>query len=75
MGNIRFHPGWLIAYTAYCRNMAEEEMTFTRADWLAIRQALLMIVDILERAMDMQPRTAQLRKELKKLRGQPERSE
>ena len=49
-------------------------MTLTRADWLMIRQALLMVVDVLERALDMHPRTAQLRKELKKLRGQPERS-
>jgi hypothetical protein len=42
----------------------------SRDFWLAIRQALLMIVDALERELGLSPRTAELRK----LR-QPERSE
>ena len=33
----------------------------TREFWLAIRQALLMIVDALERELDL-PRTSELRK-------------
>ena len=39
---------------------------------LGMRQALLMAVDIIERELNMQPRTAQLRKELKE--RQPDRS-
>lgn len=39
--------------------------------WIAIRQALLMIVDAIERELSMAPRTAELRKQAK---GQPERS-
>jgi len=38
----------------------------TREFWLAIRQALLMIVDALERELQLEPRTAELRKERKK---------
>jgi len=34
----------------------------TREFWLAIRQALLMIVDALERELGLEPRTAELRK-------------
>jgi len=30
--------------------------------WLSIRQALLMIVDAIERKFDINPRTAELRK-------------
>jgi len=30
--------------------------------WLAIRQALLMIVDAIERSLGIEPRTSQLRK-------------
>jgi len=33
--------------------------------WLAIRQALLMVVDAIERELDLNPRTAQLRRETK----------
>ncbi len=45
-------------------------MMMTRDFWLAIRQALLMIVDTLERELQLSPRTAELRK-----RKEPERSE
>jgi len=41
----------------------------SREFWLAIRQALLMVVDALERELGL-PRTAELRKQNK----QPERS-
>ena len=34
--------------------------------WLAIRQALLMAVDAIERLLEMHPRTSQLRDELKR---------
>ena len=34
----------------------------TREFWLAIRQALLMVVDALERELGICPRTAELRK-------------
>lgn len=43
----------------------------TRRLWLAIRQALLMVVDAIERELDIEPRTAELRRTMK---GQPERS-
>ena len=33
--------------------------------WTAIRQAALLIVDAIERALDIQPRTSELRKERK----------
>ena len=48
-------------------------LTISRGFLLAFRQGLLMIVDAIERELGMQPRTAQLRKELKE-RLQPERS-
>ena len=38
-------------------------MTISRDLWLAVRQALLMIVDAIERELGMQPRTAELRRE------------
>ena len=38
--------------------------------WLAVRQALLMLVDALERELDICPRTADLRKK----KRNPERS-
>lgn len=34
-----------------------------REMWVAIRQALLMIVDAIERAFGISPRTAELRKQ------------
>ena len=37
----------------------------SREFWLAIRQALLMIVDALERELCLEPRTAELRRERK----------
>lgn len=40
----------------------------TRALWMTIRQALLLLVDGIERFLDVQPRTAELRKDRK---GQP----
>jgi hypothetical protein len=43
----------------------------TRALWMVIRQALLLAVDGIERYLDMEPRTADLRKGQK---GQPEGS-
>jgi len=43
--------------------------------WLGIRQALLMLVDVVERRFSIEPRTAQLRKDKKATaREQPERS-
>ena len=33
--------------------------------WLSIRQGFLLIVDAIERAFDIRPRTADLRKEVK----------
>jgi len=33
--------------------------------WLAIRQALLMMLDAIERRLSIQPRTAEIRKERK----------
>jgi len=37
-----------------------------RAFWLQLRQALLMMVDAIERMIDIQPRTSELRKEAKR---------
>ena len=37
-----------------------------RAFWMQVRQALLMMVDAIERMMDVQPRTSELRKERKR---------
>ena len=34
--------------------------------WLAIRQALLMIVDAIERELSLTPRTAELRRDKKR---------
>jgi hypothetical protein len=34
----------------------------SRDFWLAIRQALLMMIDAIERALVIEPRTAELRK-------------
>ena len=34
--------------------------------WLAIRQALLMIVDAIERELNLTPRTAELRRDKKR---------
>ena len=39
-------------------------MTDSRELWLAVRQALLMIVDAIERSLGM-PRTSELRKQSK----------
>lgn len=35
--------------------------------WVSIRQALLMVVDAIERAFNIEPRTAELRKIVKQL--------
>jgi hypothetical protein len=43
-------------------------MTETREFWLAVRQALLMVLDALERMLDISPRTAELRHDKKLLR-------
>ena len=43
-------------------------VTPDRDFWLQLRQALLMMVDAIERAIGMEPRTSELRKERK---GQP----
>lgn len=40
-------------------------MSDSRALWLAVRQALLMIVDAIERVLGIAPRTAELRKRQK----------
>ena len=45
-------------------------MTLSRQFWVAVRQAMLMLVDALERELSIAPRTAELRKQNK----QPERS-
>lgn len=37
-----------------------------RAFWLQVRQALLMIVDAIERMLDIAPRTSELRREAKR---------
>jgi hypothetical protein len=41
-------------------------MTPDRTFWLQIRQALLMAVDAIERALGLEPRTSELRKEAKR---------
>jgi len=41
-------------------------MTADRHFWLQVRQALLMIVDAIERLFELEPRTSELRKEAKK---------
>ena len=35
---------------------------FSRDFWIAVRQALLMLVDAIERELGIKPRTAELRK-------------
>ena len=40
-------------------------MTISRDLWIAVRQALLMIVDAIERELGLEPRTAELRREAK----------
>ena len=37
-----------------------------RAFWMQVRQALLMMVDAIERMVDVQPRTSELRRERKR---------
>ena len=46
-------------------------MTVSRELWIAVRQALLMVVDAIERELGIAPRTAELRKDAK---TQPGRS-
>jgi len=46
----------------------QKPISFSRASWMLIRQAFLMIVDALERELDVTPRTAELRKERKQER-------
>lgn len=41
---------------------ATEPTRMSREFWLAVRQALLMLVDALERELGICPRTAELRK-------------
>ena len=41
-------------------------MTPDRDFWLQVRQALLMMVDAIERALAMEPRTSELRREAKR---------
>lgn len=40
-------------------------MKVSREFWLAVRQALLMLVDALERELGLSPRTAELRRQAK----------
>ena len=40
----------------------------SREFWMAVRQAVLMFLDALERELGMTPRTAELRKERKRER-------
>lgn len=42
-----------------------DEVTVSRELWIAVRQALLMIVDAIERDLGMHPRTAELRRMVK----------
>ena len=44
---------------------SERPISFSRASWMLIRQAFLMVVDALERELDVTPRTAELRREKK----------
>ena len=52
---------------------SKNPISFSRASWMLIRQAFLMIVDALERELDVTPRTAELRKERKAQRAEKER--
>jgi hypothetical protein len=46
--------------------MQEGEMTDRDRDfWLLVRQGILLIVDAIERWLDIHPRTAELRKQSK----------
>lgn len=38
-------------------------MNFGRDFWIAVRQALLMVVDAIERELSITPRTAELRRQ------------
>ena len=40
----------------------------TRAFWLAVREALLALIDAVERLLDYSPTTSQMRKEWKRSR-------
>ena len=42
-----------------------DEMTISKDLLLAVRQALLMIVDAIERELGLTPRTAEVRREIK----------
>lgn len=46
----------------------------SREFWMAVRQAILMFLDALERELCIEPRTAELRKRGRRDREQPERS-
>jgi len=46
-------------------------VTVSRDLWVAVRQALLMVVDAIERELCIAPRTSELRKQAK---GQPDRA-
>ena len=48
-------------------------MTLSRAFWMNLRQALLMVVNSLEQELGLEPRTSELRKWWKEQR-KPERS-
>lgn len=39
-----------------------EKMTMSKAFWMAFRQALLMVVDAIERELGISPTTADIRK-------------
>ena len=41
-------------------------MTNEREFWMAVRQALLMVLDALERMLSIEPRTAELRQRMKR---------
>jgi hypothetical protein len=40
----------------------EEEVTFSRQFWMTVRQALLSIVDAMEKELGLTPTTAEIRK-------------
>jgi hypothetical protein len=46
-------------------DIIDDSTSGERAFWLAQRQALLMWLDAIERRLNIQPRTADLRKEIK----------
>ena len=49
-------------------------MTLSRAFWMNLRQALLMVVNSLEQELGLEPRTSELRKWWKEHKKQTERS-